>query len=127
VVNGPGRGFDSPRLHQNSPTCADNPPVGVLIWSHLLIGLSVLTLGVWWTRASVPLGRAMHRLRWLLWLSIGAKGVVWGALYAQHGAVDPPLAALGLLLGAPLWERLPRWGLLVMLVALAFGMLAPVL
>ena len=31
------------------------------------------------------------------------------------------------LLGAPLWERLPRWGLLVMLVALAFGMLAPVL
>ena len=31
------------------------------------------------------------------------------------------------LAGAPLWERLPRWGLLAMLVALALGMLAPML
>jgi Zn-dependent protease with chaperone function len=116
VSNDLGRGFDSPRLHQNSCATADNPPNCVIVWAHLLIGLLVLALGWRWTRASVPLGRAMRRLRRLLWLSIGAKGVVWAAVYAD--ATPPvPLAALGLMLSgaqtllefaAVFWRLYPR-------------------
>ena len=68
-------------------------------WAHLLIGLTVLALGWRWTRASVPLGRAMRQLRRLLWLSIGAKSVMWAATYA-HSALPAPLAALGLMLSS---------------------------
>ena len=58
----------------------------------------------------------MRRLRRLLWLSIGAKGVVWAAVYAD--ATPPaPLAALGLMLSgaqtlleftAMFWRLYPR-------------------
>jgi Zn-dependent protease with chaperone function len=84
--------------------------------AHLLFGLGVLALGWGWTRPSVPIGRAMRRLRRLLWLSIGSKGVVWGALYAHGVSLAPPLAALGLLLsggqtllefGAIFWRLYP--------------------
>lgn len=116
MSNGLGRGFDSPRLHQNSRATADNPPTCVLVGAHLLIGWVVLSLGWRWTRASVPLGRAMRRLRRLLWLSIGAKGIVWAAVYA-HATPPAPLAALGLMLSsaqtvlefaAILWRLYPR-------------------
>jgi len=58
----------------------------------------------------------MRRLRRLLWLSIGAKGVVWGAVYA-HAPPPAPLAALGLMLSAVqtllefaavFWQLYPR-------------------
>lgn len=39
----------------------------------------------------------MGRLRQLLWLSIGAKGVVWGILVATAKIPDAPIAALGLM------------------------------
>jgi Zn-dependent protease with chaperone function len=117
VSNGLGRGFNSPRLHQNSPHRADNLRSRVFLWTHLLIGLGVLALGWGWTRPSVPMGRAMRRLRQLLWLSIGSKGVVWGAFYAHGVSMNPPLAALGLILSsgqtllefvAIFWRLYPR-------------------
>jgi len=117
VSNGLGRGFDSPRLHQNSPHRADNLRSRVFLWTHLSIGLGVLALGWGWTRPSVPIGRVMRRLRQLLWLSIGSKGVVWGALYAHGVSMNPPLAALGLILSsgqtllefmAIFWRLYPR-------------------
>lgn len=64
---------------------------------HLLIGLGVVALGRWWTRPTVPLARAMGRLRRLLWLSIGAKGALWGIRVAIGEIPDAPIAALGLL------------------------------
>jgi len=88
----------------------------VFVWAHLLIGLTVLALGWRGSCASVPLGRAMRRLRGLLWLSIGAKGVVWAAVYA-HATPLAPLAALGLMLSgaqtllefaAIFWRLYPR-------------------
>lgn len=45
----------------------------------------------------MPLPRVMGRLRRLLWLSIGAKGVLWGMLVAIAEIPDAPIAALGLL------------------------------
>ena len=117
MSNGLGRGFNSPRLHQNSPHRADNLRSRVFLWTHLLIGLGVLALGWGWTRPSVPMGRAMRRLRQLLWLSIGSKGVVWGAFYAHGVSMNPPLAALGLILSsgqtllefvAIFWRLYPR-------------------
>ena len=72
-----------------------------MFWlAHLLIGLGALALGWGWTRRSVPIGRVMRQLRRLLWLSIGAKGAVWGAFYAHGAPIAPPLAALGLLFSA---------------------------
>jgi Zn-dependent protease with chaperone function len=117
VGNGLGRGFNSPRLHQNPLTAADNPLSCVFWLAHLLLGLGVLALGWGWTRPSVPMGRVMRRLRRLLWLSIGAKGVVWGVLYTLSPAIEPPIAALGLLLSggqtllefaAIFWRLYPR-------------------
>jgi len=117
VGNGLGRGFNSPRLHQNFPVLADNPPIRVFVWAHLLSGLGVLALGIGWTQASVPIGRVMRWLRQLLWLSIGSKGVGWGALYAHGVSMEPPLAALGLILSggqtllefmAIFWRLYPR-------------------
>ena len=115
--NGLGRGFNSPRLHQNPLTAADNPLSRVFWLAHLLLGLGVLALGWGWTRPSVPMGRVMRRLRRLLWLSIGAKGIVWGALYTLSPAIEPPVAALGLLISggqtllefaAIFWRLYPR-------------------
>jgi hypothetical protein len=117
VGNGLGRGFNSPRLHQNPLTAADNPLSRVFWLAHLLLGLGVLALGWGWTRPSVPMGRVMRRLRRLLWLSIGAKGIVWGALYTLSPAIEPPVAALGLLISggqtllefaAIFWRLYPR-------------------
>ena len=59
----------------------------------------------------------MRGIRRLLWLSIGSKGVAWGALYADGVPSAAPLAALGLLLssgqtllefGAIFWRLYPR-------------------
>lgn len=69
----------------------------MFLWLHLLISLGIVALGRWWTRPTVPLPRVMGRLRRLLWLSIGAKGVLWGMLVAIAEIPDAPIAALGLL------------------------------
>ncbi len=88
-----------------------------MFWlGHLLTGVFALALGWLWARPGVPVGRAMRRLRRLLWLSIGAKGLAWGALYAQGAPPFPPLAALGLLLSA---------GQTVLEFAAIFGRLYP--